>query len=234
MKPGTWKYTFVVWLGLLAPIGLSSAQDFMGQYKFEGKLRNFRVYLPENFQDKMPVVFCLHGYKESLDFIEAFTSMHEAADSLGFVTVYPASIFPAWNCGVEGTPMSDLPDTTVNDVGFLSALIDTIHANYQIDLSRVYCCGFSMGGEMTYKMAGQLGNRFAAIASVSGLINNNSAKTMNPLRPMSVLHIHGTNDGYEPYYDYLGDNLASLKEGIYLAKIISDKGVWLGKIIKLE
>ncbi|MCH7733494.1 MAG: T9SS type A sorting domain-containing protein [Candidatus Marinimicrobia bacterium] len=90
-------------------------------------------------------------------------------------------------------------NTTVNDVGFISALIDTLKVHYDIDLSRVYCCGYSLGGEMTYRLAIELGYRFAAVASVTGLINDVSGNLGDPIRPIPILHIHGTADTYETW-----------------------------------
>jgi len=112
--------------------------------------------------------------------------------------VYPEGIDRSWNMGLKFCPMRDfLP--TVDDVGFISALIDTLYSHYTIDMQRIYCCGFSTGGEMTYRLACELGERFAAVAVVGGSLYD-SAENWHPIRPMSILHIHGTKDQYSFYY----------------------------------
>jgi len=173
-----------------------------GSFKFEGRGRNYEVYLPQNFKPNMPVVISLHGYTESIEWYKTYTLLHEIADTAGFITVYPAAIDQRWNSGLI-SPGWPVIDTSVNDVGFISALIDTLEAHYDIDMSRVYCCGFSLGGEMTYKLAGELGHRFAAFASITGLLNDNSAITCKPVRAFPILHMHGTLDGLETWF---GDN----------------------------
>ncbi len=178
------------------------AQSYSGNFKFEGRNRVYEVYLPQNFKPNMPLVISLHGFLESIEWYKTYTLLHEIADTAGFITVYPAAIDKSWNSGLISPGWPEI-DSTINDVGFISALIDTLKAHYDIDMSRVYCCGFSLGGEMTYKLAGELGYRFAAFASITGLLNNNSAITCKPVRAFPILHMHGTLDGIETWS---GDN----------------------------
>jgi polyhydroxybutyrate depolymerase len=99
----------------------------------------------------MPVVLNLHGFTWTTDDHANNTLMHEFADTSGFIVVYPEGSYssgqPGWNNGLRNHSFGHT-DTTANDVGFISALIDTLDAHYDIDLSRVYSCGFSMGGPM--------------------------------------------------------------------------------------
>lgn len=176
----------------------SYTQDETGNFEFDGRTRNYEVYLPQNFQPNMPLVISLHGYTETIEWYKTYTLMHETADTTGFITVYPAAIDKSWNSGLLAPGWPTI-DTSVDDVGFISALIDTLKTDYDIDMNRIYCCGFSLGGEMTYKLTGELGHRFAAVASVAGLINDNSAITCKPIRAFPILHIHGTEDTYETW-----------------------------------
>lgn len=193
--------TFIILIFLLS-ISMSYAQMQTGSFEFEGRTRNYEVYLPQNFQSNMPVVISLHGYTETIQWYKNYTLLHEFADTSGFITVYPAAIDKSWNSGLIA-PGWPLIDTTVNDVGFISVLIDTLKVHYDIDLSRVYGCGYSLGGEMTYRLAIELGYRFAAVASVTGLINDVTGNLGDPIRPIPILHIHGTEDTYETWN---GDN----------------------------
>jgi polyhydroxybutyrate depolymerase len=196
------------------------AQDYSGSFYFEGKLRHYNIYLPQNFQANMPVILNLHGYGTNwtIENHAKYTFMHDIADTSGFIVVYPAGSVapngrPSWNNGLRDHPFGQT-DTTSNDVGFLLALIDTLYAHYDIDLNQVYCCGFSMGGEMTYRMAIEAGNRFAAFASVSGKINDGSAGAGTPAGPYPILHFHGTNDDVETYDGENDGNLWPVEETI--------------------
>lgn len=57
--------------------------------------------------------------------------------------------------------------STVDDIGLLSALIDTISSEYAIDQDRIYSTGMSNGGFMSYELACFLSARITAIASVA-------------------------------------------------------------------
>jgi len=105
---------------------------------------------------------------------------------MGFVLVYSQGINDGWNTGFVD-PTRNYPNT--NDVGFISALIDTMKIHHDIDLSRVYCCGFSLGGMMSFRLACELGYRFAAIASVAGLLYD-KAYSWEPIRPIPVLQMN--------------------------------------------
>jgi len=189
-----------IFTGLLITPNALYAQDEAGQFEFDGYTREYEVYLPQNFQPNMPLVIALPGIYYSIGGFKEEIYLHEIADTSGFIVVYAQAIgrSPCWNVGPNYIDSRrNFPDT--DDVGFLSALIDTVHAHYNVDLERVYCCGHSTGGEMSFRMAGECGQRFAAVASVSGSLFD-AAYKWQMIRPMSVLQMHGT--GYEHWYPY--------------------------------
>jgi len=187
--------TLVLSILIVTMACISRAQDYIGSFEFDGHERKYEVYLPQDFQAKMPLIVSIHGITENVYWYKTYTEMHEVADTLGYVIVYPQGIGNSWNAGMIH-PDRYFPDT--DDVGFISALIDTMKTKWDIDLSRVYCCGFSLGGIMSFRMAGECGHRLAAIASVSGPLCG-LADTWQPIRPMPVLYMHGTRDNHIPY-----------------------------------
>jgi polyhydroxybutyrate depolymerase len=192
----------VILLSLFSMAEVYAQNPILGSFEFEERNRNYEIYLPQDFESNMPLIISLHGYTETISWYKTYTILHEVANTAGFIIVYPAAIDNSWNSGLIAPGWPEI-DTTVNDVGFISALIDTLKAHYDIDMSRVYCCGYSLGGEMTYKLTGELGHCFAAVASVTGLLNENSVLTCNPVRPFPILHFHGRADTYETWE---GDN----------------------------
>ena len=56
----------------------------------------------------------------------------------------------------------------VDDVGFISALIEELVADYQVDPSRVSVTGFSNGAMMTFRLACELSGKIAAAAPYAG------------------------------------------------------------------
>lgn len=171
----------------------SFAQYETGGFDFEGQSRQYRVYLPNNYNSSQffPLVIYLHSYDWTPQQGMNYTVLYEFAQSSGFLLCCPKGI-QNWNSGIGDDDNWPTPD--VNDVGFINALIDTLNAHYSIDLYRVYACGFSNGGFMSYKLACQLSHRFAAIASVGGVMSSSTATNFNPLHAVPVLQIHGTED----------------------------------------
>ena len=174
----------------------SFAQVQTASFVFEGRLRNYIVFLPQNYNgtDKLPVVFNLHGYTQNMTQQMNYSKMNSVADTAGFIVVYPngAGSYNSWNIGVSESP-------NINDVGFINALIDTLSKHYSIDTTRIYCCGLSMGGLMSNRLACELSNRIAAIASVAGTMAQSIANTCSPNHSMPVLLMHGTADPILPY-----------------------------------
>ncbi|OGU58143.1 MAG: hypothetical protein A2315_09220 [Ignavibacteria bacterium RIFOXYB2_FULL_35_12] len=191
-----WKnsnYSITVFLLVLFLSYINSfAQVQTGSFVFEGRLRNYIVFLPQNFQSNMAVVFNLHGLSVSAEWQMNYSLMNEVADTAGFIVVYPNAISNDWNSG-----SLTLSEPNVNDVGFISTLIDTVDAHYDIDLSRIYLCGLSDGGFMTNRLICEIGHRFATGADVAGSLR--AGRVYSPLRPFPMLICHGTLDNVVPY-----------------------------------
>jgi polyhydroxybutyrate depolymerase len=161
----------------------------------DGVYRNFNVHLPTgyNASTSHPLVLNLHGYGLDASSEELYTQMNVSADANGYIVVYPNGIGNYWNSwGPAGT-------TGADDVKFLSELIDTVSAHYNVNPKRVYSCGLSNGGYMSYTLACTIADRLAAIASVSGTMSNYTYSTCVPSRKIPVMHIHGTTDNTVPY-----------------------------------
>lgn len=173
------------------------AQIETGSFDFENQTRQYGVFLPKNYDDtdSFPLVIYLHSYGWTPEQGMNYTGLNSIADKFNFIIAYPYAK-PNWNSGIEEN--SKWPTPQNNDVGFIDAMIDTLSSNYNINLDRIYACGFSNGGFMAYKLACVLGHRFAAIASVGGVISNNTMAVCDTLSTMPILHIHGTKDSFVP------------------------------------
>lgn len=158
-------------------------------FTFDGIERTYRVHLPGNYDENQdyPLVINMHGLGSNSFEQEFYSEFDQVADTAGIVIAYPDGVNNQWNI---------FQDTGVDDVGFISALIDTMNANYSLDLKRVYACGMSMGGFMSHRLGCQLNDRIAAIGSVAGLIVYFNC---NFTRKVPVLQIHGTADDVVPY-----------------------------------
>lgn len=163
-----------------------------------GIYRNYRVYIPAAYTGSTawPLVFDLHGYTSSALNEQLYSNFMPIADTAHFLVVYPNGTLlsgqPFWNAGFGAT---------VNDIQFISDLIDTLSSQYNIDPYSVYSCGMSNGGYMSHTLACALNNKIAAIASVTGSMSVLQRATCVPNRAVPVMQISGNAD---PTVTYTG------------------------------
>ena len=163
-----------------------------------GILREYLIYVPSNFSgdSAVPLVLNFHGFGGNIHDYTSYTSMLSIAETEGFILVYPQGSlmnnYSHWNPSLpSSTNKSD-----ADDLGFIEMLIQQLSIDYSIDSKRVYACGFSNGGMMSYGLAHHKSNLIAAVASVSGAMLDPES---SPTHPMPILIIHGTNDDVIPY-----------------------------------
>jgi len=157
----------------------------------QGTERSFIHYTPTDYQpdSTYPLVLILHGFTQNANQIMDYSAFNDLAEDEDFIAVYPNGVNNAWNTQ-SGFPGG----STAPDVDFLADLIDFIVDEQSIDPQRVFACGFSAGGFMSYLLACQMQDRLAAVASVAGTYSRTALNGCQPDRPFPVLHIHGTDD----------------------------------------
>ncbi len=183
-------------LSLLLVLYSSYAIELTLTMNYQNQARNFIVHFPPGYSagSHLPVVFNFHGYGSDASQQEFYSIMDPVADANSFIVVYPNGIANSWNVGFTGTY-----NTGTDDVGFTSKMIDTLYQLYSIDLTRVYACGMSNGGFMSHRLACELENRIAAIASVTGSLTDSTAYYCTLQRRIPIMEVHGTADPLVPY-----------------------------------
>ena len=173
------------------------AQLSSNNFDFDGVNRSYLTYVHSSYDPltPTPVVIALHGLGDNMNNFSGI-GLNYVADTANFIVVTPEALVDgllgstAWNSGASYLGFT--LNSNVDDLGFINALIDTLSVSYTIDQTRIYACGFSMGGFMANRLACELNNRIAAIASVAGTIGG--ALSCTPNKAISVCHIHGTSD----------------------------------------
>jgi polyhydroxybutyrate depolymerase len=165
----------------------------------DGRTRTYLLHAPSghNASKKMPLVLVLHGATQSPESAERMSGMSKLADRDDFLVAYPSgtgrlSRVPTWNAG---NCCGYALENKVDDVAFISALIDKLEREYPVDPKRVYVTGISNGAMMSYRLACELSDRIAAIAPVEGAQNLDC----RPSNRVSVIVFHGTADRLVPY-----------------------------------
>jgi polyhydroxybutyrate depolymerase len=156
------------------------------------------VEIPRDYDPAVsyPLLMVLHGRgadgRLQAGYFQLFPLVHEKR----FVMLYPdGGTFDSegervWNGAVCCTE----PDDPIDDVGYLSNLIEEAKQTYHIDPKRVYLMGHSNGGFMAFRMACEASTLFTAMVSLAGSTWLDPAKCQPGTPPVSVLVVHGTAD----------------------------------------
>ena len=160
--------------------------------------RDYLLFVPNACRERTawPLVLVLHRRGGSAAQAARDYGLRELAEREGFVVAYPEAKTPwAWSAG--GLPLGD----PAADLAFLVALLDALASELPIDARRVYCCGHSSGGIMTYALAAHAPERLAAIGVVAGSIGarGQRGQRLPAGAPVPLLHVHGTGDEQIPY-----------------------------------
>ena len=153
-----------------------------------GLNRSYNVYAPSNLGENRPLLIFCHGYNQDANWMQNSefknenVSMEAVCDTAKFVAVFPNGIDRAWDTSGD------------RDINFVKAIIEKMVTQYKIDRNRVYLGGFSMGGMFTYHAMNKIPDLIAAFAPVSGYPMGGATANAN-VRPIPILHIHGTDDG---------------------------------------
>ena len=205
-------------LVFIAFLTVSQAQGYISEtIQHDGLTREYSIYVPASYDGTtdFPLLFNFHGGDDVITNWQTTADMRPIADTANFILVYPqARPDPS-----DGNSLNWLPKTpgTFDDVPFISALIDTIASNYQIDQNRIYACGYSLGGDMSFELGCKLSNRIAAIAPVARTMQANPNSFCSPVHPTGVLTILGTDDFISPYGGYPGYYLSAAATHSYWA-----------------
>lgn len=185
---------------------------FTEQVFIDGIRRTYIIKLPENYYQKdsiRPLVIGLHGTGGNAAQFEKAYGFEQKGNEEGFITVYPDGVekqdgmglfeIRTWNAG---TCCDYAMYTNVNDVKFISTLIDNICARFKVNKKKVYVTGMSNGGMMAYRLASELPDKIAAVGIVSG--DMVAPKDVSKQGIVPILHIHAIPDTKVPFAGGIG------------------------------
>lgn len=189
---------FIRWISLFCLMisGIVSAQTGgkMERHTLthDDQERDYLVYTPTDYDDNQSysLLLALHPAGTSAQDMRSMTRFDRLADANNVLMVFPNSVSGRWDSsGVFG----------IDDVGFISALLDTIIADYAVDESQVFVLGYSSGGLMTMKLRCVMADRIAGIISYAAPLTFQIANECLSTEPVSAFVIHGTLDEVFPY-----------------------------------
>lgn len=190
---------------------------------FDGMERTYEYYVPTSYDgsEPVPLLFSFHGLGSSAEGQRSLTDFVRIAEEEGFIAVFPNATalvddgsveLPAlpnahiqWNDGRKNSLQNY---HGIDDVGFVSELIERFIEAFNIDERRIYATGMSNGAMFSQRLAIELSDRLAAVASVTGGLPSEEFGLKTPKRPIPVIFIMGTNDPIIPYDAVMPGTLA--------------------------
>lgn len=199
------KPSVLVASGVLIALCLSAAgtvRDYEDSMKWDGYKRTYLVHVPASVDktSSPALLIALHGGGGRGKGMLTLTKggLNELADKDGFIVVYPDGYKRYWNDGRRGAS-DPAHNKNIDDVGFISALIDHFVKEHNVDPKRVYVAGISNGGMMAYRLACELSGKIAAIAVVATAMPLTMPQNCSPSNPVSVIAFSGTQDPLVPF-----------------------------------
>ncbi len=176
--------------------------DYALSLPHDGLTRTYKVHVPPSYRagTPAPLVLYIHGGAGNAR-AAYIDGMAKEADKFGFILAAPEATRAekrgdpptGWNGGAwAGGQCCGSAD----DVGFIAQMIQELEHTFAIDARRIYATGISNGGLMTNRLACELSETIAAVATVApaGLI-----QSCRPARAIPVMDIHGTGDRCNPF-----------------------------------
>jgi polyhydroxybutyrate depolymerase len=157
--------------------------------------REYLLHVPKSYDrtKPAPLIISLHAAAMWPAAQQHTTQWNRLADEHGFIVVYPAGtgVGPRnWHVN-RGAGL-------MKDVRFISELIDTLEAAYNIDPARIYANGLSHGGGMAFVLSCTLSDRIAAVGMVAAAQTLPSSWCTDR-RSVPMIAFHGTADPMVPY-----------------------------------
>ncbi len=169
-----------------------SAGDHPIVISVDGRLHRVLVHVPAGLDAgrHLPLLLALHGLGADGPTMARYTGLSTLADHDAFIVAYPSAERGQWH--LYGSQVR-----AERDVDFLRATVDRLSSGLCVDRRRRFVAGVSNGAGEAARLACEMGDRLAGIATVAG--DYRRLPPCHPPRPESVLEIHGARDPVVPY-----------------------------------
>lgn len=217
-----------IFLGLLLVYAISgyarqgrlpgSPEDSIHTVTVDRLKRTYIVHIPSGVHEPLPLVIALHGGGGSSEKMANLSGFDALSDREGFAVVYPQGVENHWNDGRDIQEYRAHRED-IDDVKFISTVIDILSGEVAIDENRIYAVGISNGAMMACRLACELSDRIAAIAMVAGAMPVDLHGICSPSKEISVLVMNGVDD---PLVLWEGGEIQAGRRHIGVAMSVSD------------
>lgn len=197
---------WVIFLSLVVlAVAVSAQREERRTIIWQGVEREYVVHHPaQEAASPVPLVVALAGLTQDLNSLRHWLPIDPIADQHGFAVAYPEALEKKWSYWQGGgalLPGQDIEE--VDDVGFVAAVIATLVKEGLADPARVYVTGISRGALMSWTLACQGADLFAAVAPLSSAMTAWQAANCHPSRPLPIVAVDGTEDPVQLYDGFI-------------------------------
>jgi len=195
---------------LLAPALAAAAFDVglnTRTLTHDGLARNFLVDVPASYDGStaVPLVLNFHGLGSNAQQQRGISRILPVAEREGFIVAHPNGVSNRWNAGT-------CCGGTLDEIGFVRAVVASIAAEANIDPRRIYATGLSNGGAMSQWLACNAADLFAATSPMAFPISVEALPDCRPVRSIPVMMVMGLTDVLVDYEDgAFGDAVESFE-----------------------
>ncbi len=180
--------------------------------------RRYVVHVPTSYDGTkaLPVLLHLHGGLGTAESSDTSTSFSALAEERGFLLVYGEGTkgrisFTSWNAG-GCCGQSQEKNNNVDDVRYVREVLTQVQEKFQVHQNHIYVSGMSNGSMLANRLACEIPELIAGVATVSG---TTQVSQCDPTRALPHIIIHGTADDNVPYYG--GKSGSPLNSGTFAA-----------------
>jgi poly(3-hydroxybutyrate) depolymerase len=174
--------------------------DFKRHYVLESasEIMPYRMYVPTTYDRTRayPLIIALHGVTRTEDWF--FDSNDRAfaplAERHGYIVASPFGYRTdgGYGWGVDNPPAdADTRQRQERSEADVMRVLALVRQTYQIDDSRIYLVGHSMGAGGTWKIAAKYPDIWAAVAPIAG---SGDPATLDRLKHVPAIVVHGDAD----------------------------------------
>jgi len=166
---------------------------------FNGIRRKAIIDFPDkhSFGKKYPILIVLHS--SGGNYNQTHSMFGKLANEETFIGIYPQGVNNKWNSFIKNSTKNE-----VDDVYFISKLIDYSMNNFNVDKNKIYVVGFSNGGSLAQKLGIKLSDKISAVVSISASLEKGLEVENNST--VSIMQINSKKDKIIPYKGGKGVN----------------------------
>lgn len=169
----------------------------------------YALFVPTQYEASTPspLIVALHGLGRPYDWMMGYEGFIDSAEAGSFIVAAPLGYHPrGWygsrGPGIPAGAARDGEDLPAN-LGELSEqdvmnVLEIVREEYNVDPSRIYLWGHSMGGAGTYHLAARHPELWAGIAVAAPAPRREAIDEIERFRHIPTLVLHGDADATVP------------------------------------